>query len=679
MRCSKNDVGNRFFSRRHLPVIALAAAITIGAGSAQTPAPPARPVPPVIGAGTGAISGTVVDARSGRPVGGVVVYITPIAGNVAGPGAKQLTDTRGRFVFTDLGPGDAYALGTIRYGYLDGGYGRETATSTARRIVLGDGEWFQNATIKIWKPGAISGTVLDEAGEPVAGAFVRALVALTVAGRPQIAAGPTTRTDDRGAYRLAGLPPAKYFIAVPSVQTAVPAETSVLTISGMTAERVANAEASGRPLPLRRDPAVALGPDTRLLVGSYPTPPPVTGGTRPQAYPPYFHPAARDRASATPIDLTYGDERHGIDVRIAPVVTSKITGRVEGATAAIAGNVVLRLLAAGSESLGYGSETATSLVAPDGTFVFLNVPAGTYTIRTGSTSEYTFSGVVGTIAMNDLPPPPATGRMSGASAVFSSVPGTSITASGREPSTSVFGDTRVDVGANDLTGVVVTLRRGVTISGRLVPDAPPAAGRGRGPGFTVLQAEPADGDPTLGVLRSTNPQGDPTQFTIEGLRPGEYLLRVISPSAKSIAWNGKDYTFAPFDASAGQDFRDVVVTTTTQTVRIDGTVRTPAGAPAMAAVIYFPVDRDGWHKYGLQPSRLRSTITGTSGAFSITRIPAGEYFLVAVDETLANAWQDPAFLDAASRVAARVDVAWGETKTQALVIQQVRVPKGSRP
>jgi len=52
--------------------------------------------------------------------------------------------------------------------------------------------------------------------------------------------------------------------------------------------------------------------------------------------------------------------------------------------------------------------------------------------------------------------------------------------------------------------------------------------------------------------------------------------------------------------------------------------------------------------------------------------PAGEYFLVAVDEEEMHGWQDPLFLEQAQARATRVAIGWGDTKVQDLQVGRVR-------
>ena len=123
-------------------------------------------------------------------------------------------------------------------------------------------------------------------------------------------------------------------------------------------------------------------------------------------------------------------------------------------------------------------------------------------------------------------------------------------------------------------------------------------------------AEPASGEPTLGMLRGLVSREEQIRFAVDGLRPGEYVIRLIGGTIKSVTWDGKDYTYTPFNASSGRDIDGVVITTTSQTVAINGVVRDGQGrASPGAAVIYFPVEREQWRRFGLQPSRLRSIAT----------------------------------------------------------------------
>ena len=182
--------------------------------------------------GTGAISGVVVDATTGQPVPGAVVSLgrLDVSASVV-PQPRFVTDARGRFVFSNLPPSPSYYLGARRFGYTYTRYGWSApngplATSDIARIPIVDGQWAGDIKIPLWRLGSITGRVLDERNEPVVGAAVRAYSTRYVSGQPQLVGGAIVATDDRGVYRISDLEPGRYIVAVPSVQSTVPATTA---------------------------------------------------------------------------------------------------------------------------------------------------------------------------------------------------------------------------------------------------------------------------------------------------------------------------------------------------------------------------------------------------------------------------------------------------------------------
>ena len=190
--------------------------ISAGRPGGQTPSqsPPATQA-------TSAISGVVVDANTGRPLAGAVVSLIQRTGAPLASTRRQLTDSHGRFLFSELPAGEGYGLNASRYGYLPADYGRPEFGGLAARFRLGEDEWISTVRITMQRPGAVSGTVIDEHGEPVVGVFVRALTVLLAAGEQHLAAATTTTTDDRGMYRLTGLREGKYLVAVPVTLSAM--------------------------------------------------------------------------------------------------------------------------------------------------------------------------------------------------------------------------------------------------------------------------------------------------------------------------------------------------------------------------------------------------------------------------------------------------------------------------
>jgi hypothetical protein len=57
-----------------------------------------------------------------------------------------------------------------------------------------------------------------------------------------------------------------------------------------------------------------------------------------------------------------------------------------------------------------------------------------------------------------------------------------------------------------------------------------------------------------------------------------------------------------------------------------------------------------------------------NGAFSVTTLPAGEYFVAAIDRSMRNSWRNPEYLASLERQAARVTLSWGQTLSQNLTM-----------
>src|SRR6188508_2378456 len=141
------------------------------------------------------IVGQVIDAGTGTPVSGALVEVrmqatvsappTPFA-RPAPPTLTQtprvLTGSDGRFVFRRLPKGN-FMVTAIKPGYLNGAYGRRRPGGDSQTLVLFDGQKVGGLRIYLWRHSAITGVVVDEAGEPVVGIQMRAFMRRTVSGQ----------------------------------------------------------------------------------------------------------------------------------------------------------------------------------------------------------------------------------------------------------------------------------------------------------------------------------------------------------------------------------------------------------------------------------------------------------------------------------------------------------------
>jgi len=635
--------------RPKLPALILAV-VALGARTGAQASRPQAPPP-------AAISGVVTDGATDQPVAGAFVEITRTD---AGKTTSQRvnTDTKGRFVLTELEPGAGYSMTAGGVGYMTMPYGWEPGAAEYPRnlFTLAAGEWKRDLSLRVWRRAVIGGRVTDERGEPVIGVAVRGYSVQMIAGLPRtVATALIATTDDRGIYRLDNLEPGQYKIAVMSVQSTVPAGTpegpQARPIGGLWTGGVGMGAGS-----IAASPLVDGRGAHRLAITNFATPPPPADG-RMRAYPPVFYPGVLSLNDADPIAVKFGDERGEINFQLRPIPSFVVSGRLEGSLPA---PILLRLLPAGFEHLGFGSEVATTMSEKDGAFTFLNVPAGIYTLI-GQASLLEFA----THPSRDIRMPDAPGFPSGTNGV-GSWPGTPTVGFHRRYGTPSPSFVRRPIAvSDDMSNLVLPLSSTSSIRGRIVHADGSLAPTGTS--FMSVSLMPADGDPSLG-----NPDGrvEPSlSFAIDGVLPGRYRL-VTSRVISSIVIGGRDMTDAGLDVAAGQVIDDVVITVTGKPAQIKATVS--GLAPEMrAAVIVFPASRDGWTHYGWNPARIASLTTDVNGAVDFARLPAGEYYVVAVEPSKTHAWTDPHFLAAAAPVATRVTVALGESKTVMLNVKRV--------
>jgi hypothetical protein len=271
-----------------------------------------------------------------------------------------MADEKGRFLFRNIAKG-AFLISASRDGFIRGGYGVRPS-GQLMPLDVGSDERITNLTIPLWKYASIGGRVVDETGEPVVGATVRALIKTILAGRMTLThdtfecsgACMLQRTDDRGMFRFAQLIPGDYVIVVPSVTSAGPTsfqrfaatlrpgdlgpaayfESSVMGLEwlggggGITPtsagirtrdDRIAIADID------RGAPLAAVSEDGQVFI-----------------YPTQFYPSVMRLADATMIPVASGEERSDINFSLKPVKTVRVSGTLTGSDGPAA-DFVLRL------------------------------------------------------------------------------------------------------------------------------------------------------------------------------------------------------------------------------------------------------------------------------------------------------------------------------------------------
>ncbi len=165
------------------------------------------------------LTGAVVDAQTGRPAGGVDVRLARWPeGSIDG---ETVTGPDGGFTLAPSVSG-LFTLTARKTGYVD-----VLASADSPLIVRWPRPQAGYAKLYLARQSAIAGRVLDHVGRPVPGVEV-----VAVARRPAPsgvlleAQAQGVRTDDRGEYRLWGLPPGTYTVAAFSRHDAPPASAA---------------------------------------------------------------------------------------------------------------------------------------------------------------------------------------------------------------------------------------------------------------------------------------------------------------------------------------------------------------------------------------------------------------------------------------------------------------------
>jgi hypothetical protein len=449
------------------------------------------------------------------------------------------------------------------------------------------------------------------------------------------------------------------------------------------------------------DAVVDVDDTHRLVVSRFPLPPPPRNG-KAMSYSMAFHPSATLVGQAGTIEVSYGEDRTGVDVVLTPVPAARVSGTVVAPPEALE-FLTLRLLPAGLESLGQGAEAATALVAGDGRFTFLNVPAGSYTLD-APVRHNEFVVATPSRLYFSLPP----GRYGWNREVDSidGFPGLQLMSTDFRggAGNGYSGRSSISVGTSDIDNVVIQLKPNGTMRGRVVAEygvtrsvLPPPL-----PAAAII-LDPAGGDASSGAPRPrvittlpgvgemTSSRGGPGEFSITGIAPGKYWLRLRNAQSvqlqsgfssppdppvwrvKTIMWKGRDYSTEPLEIAAGDAIDDVIVTVTNVAGELSGTVQgSTALSRDQAMVIAFPMEPAEWRKAGLWPARLKAASVSSTGTYQFTTLPAGTYSVAAIDRSHRATWQEPALLAQIAQSAARVTLTWGGSTTQDLTTMVVR-------
>lgn len=612
--------------------LGLTLALTVSL-SAQQPPPPPPPQPPAprdtspvvpTRLGTGLVSGVVTlgdDART--PVRRAVV--TLLSSDGLDP-RSTISDDEGRFTIGGL-PEGRYNLQALKGAHLTMAYGARRPGRAGTALVVGVGARLTDVHLTLPRGAVLGGRIMLDDGQPLANMQVMAVpTRLSTAGGSTLSTGQSFHTDDRGEFRIYGLMPDAYLVvALPvfgrgEIQRRTEGEYDTLV---RTLQQPAPGSAAGRT--------------------STPAPPPVVG------YAPTYFPGTPIVTDALPIPVRAGEVRDDLHFTVSMVKMATLTGTLIGTTGRPEQAAMFSVETVGPP-LPLSTALAPRVNRPNarGEFSVVGLAPGRYKIRARA----------GGVTLGD------------------------------QGAISISGDaqtewavTEISVAGEDITGVSLTLRPGLTLRGTLAAaqgKKGPASWKGASVGVQPLipGGGPTSSGPMLarGVTGRTAQVDEQGRFEITGIEPYDYELRVTLPApltaegwtVRRVAHGDGDLRDAPLTFDQGS-MDGVGITMTTTRTEFMGSLTSESGTPATDYfIVVFPTDRTLWHPASPRVRVLRPAADG----FFLTRdLPPGSYRVAALTDVEDDEPRRADFLESIYESAITVTIAEGTATRQDIRIR----------
>jgi hypothetical protein len=157
-----------------------------------------------------AVEGKVVNSANGEPVRKAIVILRS-KDAAKGASYAEETDGNGHFLIDAVAPGE-YQISADRQGFFLLAPGARGGPAPSLKVE--SGQHLEDVIVRLTPLGVISGRVLDQDGDPVRGAMVRAMRYVYQAGKRQLQGVESVTANDQGDFRLFGLRAGTFYLQV---------------------------------------------------------------------------------------------------------------------------------------------------------------------------------------------------------------------------------------------------------------------------------------------------------------------------------------------------------------------------------------------------------------------------------------------------------------------------------
>lgn len=306
---------------------------TSGSTGPDAGAPEAKPKPKPV---PSELEGLVLNDSTGQPLRRARIVLNPLEAGLSATGAEA--DDQGHFLLRGI-PDGTYSLSAERDGYLTSVAPLSGGLRMPSSFRLEGGQKITDIVFRLRPWAVMAGRVRYTDGEFGVGVRVELYRTEHVRGRSAYSLAGSAITNDRGEFRIYGLPPGAYLVA------------SVY-------DPPVNPNFREQPM---------TDQDGRVL--------------QPMGYTTTFYPNTELLSQAVPVRLGYGQELTGLDLSLRQAPKVSIRGRaINGVTGLAMPGATITLERVDQTGAGTMPTTARAKFDEDNNFEIANVSPGSYRV-----------------------------------------------------------------------------------------------------------------------------------------------------------------------------------------------------------------------------------------------------------------------------------------------------------